>query len=212
MNEATASRPLDPSEWTPLIERAFFDRLPARFAQPARQRLAALDAELGHLVGNAMDAANVRFTALAVAAFEVLAPALGDEGAVAIVDDCLNGPLREQIIDGTAAMLDHALDPFTALVAASKERERSYFGPSFTFRRPVDDRHTYVLDVRRCLFHETLAAAGRRELQPVLCRFDLNWADAIDPDRHHLRFVRPVTFASGRVCRMVFTRQEHLDG
>jgi len=26
-------------------------------------------------------------------------------------------------------------------------------------------------------------------------------ADAINPDRHHLRFIRPVTFASGRVNR-----------
>ncbi|WP_194916248.1 L-2-amino-thiazoline-4-carboxylic acid hydrolase [Catenulispora rubra] len=203
----------DPSEWTPLIERAFFDRLGRLFGpveDQVRDRLAARIADLEHLVTNPMDAANVRFTALAIAAFEVLSPMCGAAEAAAIVDDCLNSPLRPQVIEGTAAMLDNVPDPFVALVEASKEREQTYFGPSFTFERPVDDQDTYVLDIKRCVFHETLAAAGRTELQPILCRFDLNWADAIDPDRHHLRFVRPVTFASGDTCRMVFTRQEHL--
>jgi hypothetical protein len=41
-----------------------------------------------------------------------------------------------------------------------------------------------------------------------MCRFDLNWVDAIDPDRHHVRFVRPVTYAAGDTCRMCFLRQE----
>ena len=173
-------------------------------------RLTTLLADLDHLVVTPMDAANVRFTALAVAAFEVLTPVCGTAKATALVDDCLNSPLRRQIIDGTTAMLDHAPDPFTALVEASKEREETYFGPSFDFEHPIDDQDTYVLNIKRCLFHETLVAAGHPELQPVLCRFDLNWADAIDPDRHHLRFLRPVTFASGSTCRMVFSRQEHL--
>lgn len=210
--------------WIPVIETAFFDRLrrllgasaTRSWAEPAddlvRRRLDELDAELAHLVANAMDAANVRFTALAAAAFEVLRPVCGDAEAAAIVDDCLNAPLRQQIIEGTTAMLDHAPDPFTALVEASKQRERTSFGPSFTFERPVDDHDTYVLDVRRCLFHEALKATGHPTLQPVLCRFDLNWADAITPDRHHLRFIRPVTYATGPTCRMVFTRQENVPG
>jgi hypothetical protein len=57
-----------------------------------------------------------------------------------------------------------------------------------------------------------LVAAGRPELQPILCRFDLNWVDAIQPPRHHLRFLRPGTFASGATCRTVFPREEHLPG
>lgn len=103
-------------------------------------------------------------------------------------------------------MLDEAPDPFVALVAAGKEREASYSGPSFRFERPLDDQHSYVLDVPGCLFHETLIAAGRPRLQPILCGFDLAWVDAIDPGRHQLRFVRPVTFAEGGTCRMIFTR------
>ncbi|MDI6098824.1 L-2-amino-thiazoline-4-carboxylic acid hydrolase [Actinoplanes sp. NEAU-A12] len=214
----------DPTDWTPIIERAFFARLlellgsradtawPQPVDELVRHRLAALDTRIGPLVATTMDAANSRFTALAVAAYDVVEPVCGPTETAAIVEDCLNSPLREDILAGTRGMLDHTDDPFTALVAASKQREQTYFGPSFHFERPVDDHDTYVLDVRRCLFHDVLVAAGRSELQPILCRFDLNWADAIEPARHHLRFVRPVTFASGSTCRMLFTREEHLSG
>jgi hypothetical protein len=98
--------------------------------------------------------------------------------------------------------------PFAAIVAASREREEHYFGPSFEFERPIDDGHGYVLQVRHCLFHETLRSCGRTELQPVLCRFDLNWADALDPHRHHAQFARPSTFATADLCRMWFMRLE----
>ncbi|GAA4966320.1 L-2-amino-thiazoline-4-carboxylic acid hydrolase [Actinoplanes utahensis] len=215
MTDTSKSPEHDPADWTPMIERAFFARLedqaPADgrpVAALVRERLTALEAEIGHLVANPMDAANARFTVLAVAAYDVLTPVCGPARAAAIVADCLNGPLRADILAGTREMLDHTGDPFATLVAASKQREESYFGPSFHFERPVDDQHTYVLDVRRCLFHEVLAATGRTALQSILCRFDLNWADAIDPERHRLRFVRPVTFAGGPTCRMLFTRQE----
>lgn len=173
-------------------------------------RVSALENDLQHLVRNPMDTANVHFTALAIAAFDVLKPICGAAEAAAIVEDCLNEPLREEILTGTAAMLDLAEDPFTALVDASKDREHTSFGPSFTFHRLLDDRDTYILDITRCLFHETLRAAEATGLQPILCRFDLNWVNAIDPARHHLRFVRPVTFATANTCRMCFTREEHL--
>lgn len=214
----------DPADWTPVVERAFFERLgrlagtstaqggPPPVDERVRRRLVEVEARVQPLVANALDAANARFTALAVAAYDVLLPERGSAGAAAVVDDCLNRPLRAEVLAGTRALLDGAADPFAALVAASRERERSYFGPSFRFARPVDDGDTYLLDVRRCLFHEFLVAAGRPELQPVLCRFDLNWADAVDPPRHRLRFVRPVTFAGGTTCRMLFSREEHLPG
>ncbi|WP_433788733.1 L-2-amino-thiazoline-4-carboxylic acid hydrolase [Actinoplanes sp. CA-252034] len=211
-----------PADWTPIIERAFFVRLlevlgsrtgwPEPVDELVRRRLPTLEASIEPLVANTMDAANIRFTALAIAAYDVVEPVCGPAEAAAIVEDCLNRPLRDDILAGTRGMLDHADDPFAALVDASREREETYFGPSFHFERPLDDHDTYVLDVRRCLFHEVLMAAGRGELQPILCRFDLNWADAIEPERHRLRFVRPVTFASGTTCRMLFTREEHLPG
>jgi hypothetical protein len=213
---------IDPQEATAMIEAAFFERLADVLAASSslfpdsgveaavRQRLANLERNVAHLIANEMDAANARFTLLAVAAFEVLSPVCGPQKSEAIVDDCLNRRLREWVLEGTRGMLDNTDDAFASLVAVSKEREASYFGPSFVFDRPIDDADTYVLDVKRCLFHEILVAVGHTHLQPLLCRFDLNWVDAIDAERHHLRFVRPVTFATGEVCRMCFVREENL--
>lgn len=103
-------------------------------------------------------------------------------------------------------MLDASPDPLSTMIAASKERERDWFGPSFVFSRPVDDADSYVLQIDQCLFHRTLVLLGATELMGLLCAFDLNWADAVDPERDGFTFLRPVTFASGDVCRMCFIR------
>jgi hypothetical protein len=198
----------DPSDSIAILEHAFFEQLRAsgEASQEGliRERLAELAQETAHLVHNPMDEANVRFALLAVAASEYVCES--------VVRDCLLNPLRSWVLEGTRAMLDLAADPFAALVSESKAREASFFGPSFEFERPIDDAFGYVLEVRRCMFHETLRACGRTDLQPILCDADLNWIDAIDPERHHLRFTRPSTFASADVCRMWFSRIEHLDG
>jgi hypothetical protein len=182
------------------------ETLPRRIREALSQRGSAV----AHLVANDMDRGNVGFAVLAVAAYDVLLPETGAGEAMRIVDACLNTPLRAWVLDGTRKLLDDAPDPFAALVSASKEREAHTFGPSFVFERLVDDGFGYVLNIKRCLFHEALKVCGRTELQPLLCRFDLNWIDAIDPRRHHLRFARPSTFASAGLCRMWFMRLEHL--
>jgi hypothetical protein len=217
MGKTMDVKALEPEALLRTLEAAFFEhldglRLPyGPLEGRIRERMEACERKAAHLVRNAMDRGNVGFTVLAVAAFEVLREHLSLARAREVVDACLNAPMRAWVLEGTRAMLDGAGDAFGALVAASKEREASYFGPSFTFERPVDDGHGYVLNVKRCLFHEVLKACGCTELQPVLCRADLNWIDAIDPARHHLRFERPSTFASADVCRMWFMRVEHLE-
>jgi hypothetical protein len=91
--DTSAASGVDPTDWTALIEQAFFARLrevraPDDVEQQVRSRLAELDEQLLRLVHNAMDAANVRFTSLAVAAYDVLEPAHGPAGATAVVEDC----------------------------------------------------------------------------------------------------------------------------
>jgi hypothetical protein len=209
-----------PEEGLRAIQQAFFTHLttfelPAKDGQPSLQeqiqaRIRELERKTAHLVTHAMDTGNVGFAVLAVAAYEVLLVDLSAAEALRIVDECLNAPLRAWVLEGTRQMLDASADPFAALVAVSKERETSYFGPSFHFERPVDDGFGYVLNIKRCLFHEALKVCGRIELQPVLCRFDLSWIEAIDPRRHHFSFARPSTFATAGLCRMWFMRLEHL--
>lgn len=161
-----------------------------------------------HLVRNPLDEANVHFTLLAVALFDVALPHLGSTRAMLLVDACLNQPLRGFVVDGTRALLDGAEDPFRVLVDTSKARERDYFGPSFEFSRLIDDDVGYVLQIDRCLFHEVLRACDRTELQPLLCRFDLNWIDAVDRERHRVDVVRPCTFASAQRCQFWFARTD----
>ncbi len=182
--------------------------VPVPVVEQVLRRAAQLEPQCASLVANDMDRMNVRFAVLAAAGVSVLEPMCGTAQAMAMVDECLNQPLRAEVLEGTRAMLDAAPDPFAALVAVSKAREQSYFGASFEFSRPLDDAFAYVLDIRRCLFHEALKAVGRADLQRVLCQFDLNWVDAIEPARHRLRFVRPCTFATASMCRMCFLRLE----
>ncbi|WP_394850649.1 L-2-amino-thiazoline-4-carboxylic acid hydrolase [Pendulispora brunnea] len=195
-----------------LIEKSFFEHLGKLSLggeeSSIRDRIRGLAPKTRHLIHNELDEGNVGFTLLAVAAYDVLLPQLGSEKALHIVDACLNEPLRAWVLEGTAGMLDASADPFEAITQSSREREEHYFGPSFAFERPVDDGFGYVLNVRRCLFHETLRALERTEVQPVLCRFDLNWIDGIDPARHRMRFARPSTFATADLCRMWFMRLE----
>lgn len=205
------------ADWMVHIEDGFYQRLrqvaaerglPAEVATETRARVAEREREVAHLVANDLDRVNARFTMLAVALFDVVERRLARDAAIRLVDECLNQPIRPLFVEGTRQLLDGAPDPFAALVASSKEREESSFGPSFEFERVIDDAHGYVLRIRRCLFHELLRACARTELMPLLCRFDLNWADAIDPERHGFRFLRPSTFATADRCQMWFARTD----
>ena len=200
-----------PHELTRWIEGAFLEELEAHragLADLVRTRLVERRPAVAHLVQNDLDAMNVAYTLLAVAGFDVLEPIEGEAGALRVVEAALHGPARSKVREGARAMLDGAADPFSALVAASKEREAGYFGDSFDFRRPIDDDHGYVLEIHRCLYHQVLVACGRVELMPTLCRTDTAWIDAIEPARHRLRFVRPSTFATASTCRMWFMRTD----
>jgi hypothetical protein len=206
-----------PSESIRYIERGFYGCLRSAIAATelpddvealVRARLEVRRAQCRHLVANELDEANVRFTLLAVALFDVGEPILGRARATRLVDDCRNQPLRGHVVEGTRQLLDGSDDAFRALVDVSKAREHDYFGPSFEFSRLIDDDVGYVLQISRCLFHEVLRACGRTELQPILCRFDLNWIDAVDRDRHGIAFVRPCTFATASRCQFWFARTD----
>jgi hypothetical protein len=48
-------------------------------------------------------------------------------------------PLAEAVTAGTQAMLNSAEDPFAAMVAVARSRERADFGAEFVFAHPADD-------------------------------------------------------------------------
>jgi hypothetical protein len=146
-------------------------------------------------------------TLVLVAAYEILRPHLGSEAAFEAVHAAFVEPRAPVVREGTRAMLDHAPDPYRAMVALAKTREVAAFGARFTFRHPADDYSRFHADVHRCFFHDVLAKHGVPELTPVLCAFDRNWIDAIDPAVHGFRFDRATTIGTGGShCPFHFSR------
>ncbi|MDX3233671.1 L-2-amino-thiazoline-4-carboxylic acid hydrolase [Streptomyces sp. ME19-01-6] len=80
-------------------------------------------------------------------------------------------------------------------------------GEACTFQRSADNDQRDLLDVQRCFYHDVLRANSASELTPVMCAFDRNWIEAIDPDRHGFRFERATTIGlGGDRCPFHFTR------
>ncbi|MFF7249273.1 L-2-amino-thiazoline-4-carboxylic acid hydrolase [Embleya sp. NPDC008237] len=174
-------------------ERALPDRLPADVIALHHE----LEAVNAHLIDDEPSRHNLRITLALVAAYRVLLPHLARDEAVAVVRDAIVEPLGALTEAATAAMLDAAPDPFAAMVAMSKSREKESFGRTFAFVRPADDDRRYFLDIHRCFYHDVLVANSAPELTPAMCAFDLNWIRAIDPARHGLRFDRAGTIGHG---------------
>lgn len=202
----------DPDRDTALLLDAFYRRLGEELHDHSltagmRARQDDLEAANRARVVDAPARQNLRMVMALVAAYEALRPRLGRDAALGLVRVCFNEPFADAIREGTRARLDGAEDPFASIVEMSKAREEFAFGKGFAFERSADDGDRYHVDVRRCFFHEALSANGAPELTPVLCAFDANWIDAIDPGDHGFRFERPTTIGTGGThCPFHFDR------
>lgn len=210
----SAFSPMDNYYW---IEQGVFDYLQKekitealdKFKVRYKENFETALPNVEHLINNELDKGNVYFVLIAVSAYETfLEQGIHKDEAILLTDSCVNKPLRTYLIDRTKKLFDYAENPFQMLVQASKEREKHYFGSSFEFERPIDNEYGYVLNIKKCLFHETLKVLDRKELQHTLCRMDLGWINGIDPEKHLMQFVRPVTFATGNTCQMWFMKKE----
>lgn len=152
---------------------------------------------------------NLRLSAVVLATYRLLADRLPGAELLALLYRAFNEPLRDQIRAGVGQYLDQVPNAFAALTDMSKDREASYFGQSFSFERPRDDRRAYYLDVTHCLWHSFFVAEGAPELTPIFCAFDENWIEGIDPERHGVRFSRPTTLGlGGPLCAFHFYQLE----
>ncbi|WP_431913903.1 L-2-amino-thiazoline-4-carboxylic acid hydrolase [Nonomuraea jabiensis] len=202
----------DPDRDTALLLDGFYDHLAGEHGDlvPAmRARHEELEAANRHLIVDEPARHNLRMTLALVAAYELLLPRLGRPATIEAVRAAFVEPLGEATRQGTLAMLDTAPDPFLAMVAVSKSREEHAFGKGFVFDRPADDDRRYHVDVRRCFYHDVLTANGAPELTPVMCAFDANWIEAIEPGRHGFAFDRRTTIGlGGSHCPFHFTRNQ----
>jgi hypothetical protein len=149
----------------------------------------------------------LRQSVAVLSAYRLCQKVVSNPTLLAILRRCFVEPLREAVRSATARQLDGAADPFSEIVGVAKLRERLVFGGSFQFERRRDDNHAYYLDVVGCLWHDFFAAEGCAELTAIFCAFDNNWIDAIDPDKHGIRFERAVTLGTGgSLCPFHFFR------
>ncbi|MBZ4319893.1 L-2-amino-thiazoline-4-carboxylic acid hydrolase [Streptomyces huiliensis] len=182
---------------------ADLDGLPARL----RDRYERLRADQRHRAGDEPTRHHLAVSLAVLAAYRELSPELPDEELLPLLERTFVEPLRAGMLAGVAAALDAAPDPFALMVAYNRQRERDYFGPAFTFSHPRDDDHEHVARVDHCYYHQVLEANGAGRLTPVLCAFDANWSDAIDPERHGFAFERPTTIGHGGPhCPFTFRR------
>lgn len=197
----------DPEAETAALVEAFLAHLDVSVRADIQARHEKLVADNQHLVVDELARHNLRVTLLVAAAYDVLRPSLGRAGAMAAVEAALVEPLAPFVQEATRAMLDHAPDPYRAMVELAKSRETESFGAGFEFRHAVDDGERFHQDVHRCHYHDVLAANGMPELTPAMCAFDRNWIDVIDPARHGFRFDRETTIGTGGThCPFHFTR------
>jgi hypothetical protein len=155
-----------------------------------RDRPAELLIANQHLVVDEPARHNVRTTLLLVAAHRSRVP-------VDLIEEAFVEPMAPFVREGTRAMLDNVPDPYRAMVELARSRETEWFGAGFEFHHPADDDDRFHADVHRCHYHEVLVANDAPELTPVMCAFDRNWIDAIDPTRHGFRFDRKTTIGTG---------------
>lgn len=212
-DDASAYTP-DPEADTTAVIDGFYDHL-ARSLDLSSGEIAAMRARQeqlqtsnAHLVVDEPARHNVRMTLALVAAYEQLRPDLDDETVLAALRRAFVEPLADVVKQATTALLDSAPDPFRAMVELARTRETEAFGAGFEFEHPADDDERFFADVRRCHYHDTLVANGVPQLTPVMCAFDGNWIEAIDPQRHGFRFERLTTIGLGGThCPFHFLRQ-----
>jgi L-2-amino-thiazoline-4-carboxylic acid hydrolase len=214
----------DPDRDSQALVELFFDRLDHDLAHSAvaaterralgEEMLARYHALIDIPTDLPDDAAryNQRYVAAVLAAYRTLC---GRELPVASSGQDLIGqlisafiqPLAATVTEGTRAMLDNSPDPFDAMVTFARSRESQDFGAAFRFEHPHDDGDRFYADVHRCGYHELFTQHGAPELTAVLCAFDTNWIQAIDPDRHGFTFTRATTIGlGGSICPFHFQR------
>ncbi len=210
---------LSPIEIANWIEQGVFDylqreeifngteikKLKVVYARKFKEYLSKVE----HLIKNELDKGHVSFVLITVSCFDaLLSYGISEDDVFQLTSDCINKPIYHYVVSETKRYFDSAKNPFQALIEISKSREENYFGNSFDFERPIDNEYGYILNIKKCLFCETLRVLDRIELQPILCQMDLGWINAINPEKHLMQFVRPVTFATGNICQMWFIKKE----
>lgn len=209
-------KPVDTSQdYTQFISGSFFQHLAQNFPEVQSQKAELLAQakclleEQQHLLTDEAARQNLSLSSMVLVCYRTLLNESNQKDLIVALKQALCEPSRQGMLHGTRKMLTYAPDPFAATVEVSKEKEKHMYGPSFEFEALQDDQHVYLLNVKRCLWHQFFVEQGVAELTHIFCAFDLSWMDAIEPERHGFRIERPTTLGWGHdQCRFWHIRTE----
>ncbi len=208
----------DPALATETLVRTFLQEVRRQIADPdeaqviqerIQARLTELEASHQDWIVDEPARYNLRMTAALLAAYQVLRERFSQEELLALLRAAFLEPFKDTMQQGAAQILDHVSDPFQTIVEISKTKEKYMYGDGFTFEIERDDDRAYLLNFKRCFYHNFFASNDAPELTPIFCDFDMPWISAIDTERHGFRFERPTTIGyGGTMCPFHFYRVE----
>jgi L-2-amino-thiazoline-4-carboxylic acid hydrolase len=196
----------DPAAETAMLIEAFFGALSERFSEESRlaerlrDRHERLTAEQHDRVVDEPSRYNLAMTLAVLGAYQELVAEHAEDELLEALRAAFVEPLQRFVRDATRSVLDNAQDPFTAMVALTRDRETQAFGAGFEFTHPENGPQAFTSQVERCFYHDVLEANGADRLTPIFCAFDANWINAIDPDHDGFAFERPTTIGTGGPC------------
>lgn len=164
------------------------------------------------ILGDVLSEYHLSWSSAVLAAYRACIDKKMDEaGAIEFTAGAIFENMRaDSVSERVMKMLDRSRDPFRAIVAAAKRQEERFFGNTFTFIRETDDDRRYGAVVKKCFYNDFFRRNGAPELMRIACQWDLvSWAKGIAPERHGVRFSRPVTLGlDGKECLFCFERVE----
>ncbi|MQA75354.1 MAG: hypothetical protein GEU88_13595 [Solirubrobacterales bacterium] len=144
-----------------------------------------------------------------LAGYEILLPEFdGDERRTILFLQHIFGEAYRRSIEVVIEALtkgDTPLDTVAKAMEKSSAMYGSYF--RFDFERPDDD--TFEMGVTRCFFHDFFARHDAPLVTTVLCAWDANWMQALDPGVTGLRSERTSLLSLGDdACRFRVVRTD----
>ncbi len=187
--------------------RGVFD---AHEIKKIRRNFRALVAGNRSMLGDVLSGYHLSWSSAVLAAYRACIDKKMDQaGAIQFTAGAIFENMRADSVSiMVMKMLDRSRDPFRAIVATAKRREERFFGNTFTFTRETDDDRRYRAVVKKCFYNDFFRKNGAPELMRIACQWDLiSWAKGIAPERHGVRFSRPVTLGlDGKECLFCFER------
>jgi hypothetical protein len=141
-------------------------------------------------------------TAVVLAAFEQLLSLFeGDERRTILFLQHVMGTVLKRPYQLMFQTLSRREEPLDKIDKACRKMEPLYgAGWDMTFERPVPE--VFEMKVRRCLFRDFFARHDATLVTTVMCAFDVNWMQAIDPAVSGLRAERTSLLSLGdEQCR-----------